>query len=224
VAGDAPPVPRNPAKPRVPARLDPATAADHDLVDEASFDLVGFAGLDLSGRAADAVRWERCRFDRTTLAATVLERAAFADCVVEHCDWANLGATKSSLSRVEVSLSRLTGLHWVDGALRDVTFRECRMDLATFRFTGFTRVAFVDCNLTRADFTNADLRGAAFTGCDLTAAQFAQAKADGARFTRCELAGAGSVASLRGAVISAADLVALSYTLAAALGITIDRT
>jgi uncharacterized protein YjbI with pentapeptide repeats len=218
-----------PKKPRVPPRLDPATA-DHELVDEASFDLVEFAGIDLAARSADGApsvdgaRFERCRFDRAALAGTVLERAAFADCAVEHSDWANLRATKSSLSRVDVSVSRLTGLHWVDGALRDVTFRECRMDLATFRFTGFARVAFVDCNLTRADFTNADLRGATFTGCDLTAAQFGQVKADGARFTRCELAGAGSVASLRGAVISAADLVALSYTLAAALGITIDRS
>jgi uncharacterized protein YjbI with pentapeptide repeats len=207
----------------VPARLDPATD-DQDLADEAAFDLAAFVDLDRSGRSADGARFNRCRFDRTALAGTTLERTAFADCVVGHSDWANLRATRSSLSRVEVSLSRLTGLHWVDGALRDVTFRECRMDLATFRFTGFTRVAFVDCNLTKADFTHADLRGASFTGCDLTAAQFAQVKADGARFTRCELAGAGSVASLRGAVISAADLVALSHTLAAALGITIDQS
>jgi uncharacterized protein YjbI with pentapeptide repeats len=113
-------------------------------------------------------------------------------------------------------------LQWVDGTLRDVTFRECRMDLATFRFTSFKDVAFVDCNLTRADFTNADLRGASFTGCDLSGAQFAQADCAGAWFSRCELGGIGSVTSLRGASVSAHDLAGLAHTLAAALDITID--
>jgi uncharacterized protein YjbI with pentapeptide repeats len=213
---------RPPLSPRLPARLEAAGVPEHDLADEATFAGLAFADVDLAGQGGDGMRFDGCRFSRATLAGAVLERTALADCVVGHCDWANLRATKSSLARVEVSLSRLTGLHWIDGALREVTFRECRMDLATFRFTGFTRVAFVDCNLTRADFTHADLRGASFTRCDLTAAQFAQVKADGTRFTRCELTGAGSVASLRGASISAADLVALSHTLASALGITID--
>jgi uncharacterized protein YjbI with pentapeptide repeats len=123
---------------------------------------------------------------------------------------------------VEVTASRLTGLHWIDGMLRDVTFRDCRMDLPVFRFTSFKDVAFFDCNLARVDFTNADLRGAHFTGCDLTGAQFAQADAQGARFTRCELAGLGSVTSLRGAVITGNDLVPLAHMLAAALGIVIE--
>ncbi|WP_166384705.1 pentapeptide repeat-containing protein [Catellatospora methionotrophica] len=202
--------------------MDTAVSPDHDLEDEATFRRLAFLDHDLNGQAADAAEFEQCRFTRTGLARTVLDRAMFTDCLVETSDWANLKATKSGLLRVEVSLGRLTGLHWVDGTLRDVTFRECRMDLATFRFTSFKDVAFIDCNLTRADFTNADLRGASFTGCDLSGAQFAQADCAGARFTRCELGGIGSVASLKGAVVSAHDLAGLAHTLAAALDITID--
>jgi uncharacterized protein YjbI with pentapeptide repeats len=178
--------------------------------------------IDRSDQSGDSVEFEQCRFSRAAFAGVAMERAAFTDCKVEHCDWANLRTKGSSMLRVDVSVSRLTGLHWIDGVLRDVAFRDCRMDLATFRFTSFKDVAFVDCNLTRADFTNADLRGAHFTGCDLTAAQFAQADAVGARFTRCDLTGLGSVASLKGAVISGHDLAALSHTLAQALGIVID--
>ncbi len=203
--------------------METAQSPDHDIEDEATFRRLAFLDLDLSGQAGDSVEFEQCRFTRTGLAGAVLERATFTDCLVETSDWANLKTVKSGLLRVEVSLARLTGLQWLDGSLRDVTFRECRTDLATFRFSSFKNVAFSDCNLTRADFTHADLRGASFTGCDLSGAQVAQADCNGARFTRCELSGVGSVTSLRGATVGAHDLAGLAYTLAGALDITIDE-
>ncbi len=76
--------------------------------------------------------------------------------------------------------------------------------------------------LTRADFQNADLTGARFVNCDLTGAQFSHAKMTGTRLTGCVLAHLGGVSSLAGATVSGADLVALTYTLAGALGINIE--
>src|SRR5690606_20701218 len=131
---------------------------------------------------------------------------------------------KSSMQRARIDSSRMTGLHWIDGSLRDVTVAECRADLAVFRFTDFRQVRFEDCNLTRADFANADLSGAQFVNCDLTGAQFSQATMTGARFRGCTLVGIGGVTSMEGAIIAGQDLVALSYTLAAALGIQIEDT
>jgi uncharacterized protein YjbI with pentapeptide repeats len=214
--------PRVPAKPRPPASLDPATVDEHSLEPESTFRRLGFEDIDLAGQDADSVEFEQCRFRRATLAGVVLDRSGFTDCLVENSDWANLRAAKATMVRVKLSTVRLTGLHWIDGALKDVSFHECRMDLAMFRFTSFKDVAFVDCNLSRVDFTNADLRGAQFTGCDLTGAQFAQADCAGTRFTRCDLAGVGNVTNLKGATLSAQDLVALSYVFAGALGITIE--
>jgi uncharacterized protein YjbI with pentapeptide repeats len=207
-------------KPRIPATLEPATGAD--LVDEAALRRLEFADLDLTGHTADAAEFDQCRFTRTTLSASALERASFTDCLVDHCDWANLRAVRASLVRTEITGSRLTGLQWVDGHLRHGRWQDCRLDLAVFRFSRFTTVEFIDCTLIRADFTHADLRGAHFVGCDLTAAQFAGANAVGARFTRCELAGLGSVASLAGATIADTDLTVLARALAGALGIVID--
>jgi uncharacterized protein YjbI with pentapeptide repeats len=213
---------RPPARPRPPATIQLATPGDHDLANEATFRQLAFTDMDQSGREADSVEFDRCRFTRAVFAGTMLDRATFTDCLVENSDWANLRATKSGMQRVKLATVRLTGLHWIDGALRDVTFHDCRMDLATLRFTTFKAVAFTDCNLARADFSHADLRGAEFTGCDLTGAQFAQANCAGTRFTRCELAGVGTVTSLAGATVSVTDLAALSYALAGALGIVIE--
>jgi uncharacterized protein YjbI with pentapeptide repeats len=216
--------PRVPAKPRPPAALDRAAVEDHSIEDESTFRRIGFVDIDLSGQSGRSVEFEQCRFVHATLARVTLERADFADCRIETSDWANLRATASSLIRVECTGVRLTGLAWTDGTLRDVTFRECRMDLAGFRFTSCKDVAFIDCNLTGVDFTNADLRGTTFTGCDLTRADFAHADATGARFTRCDLADVSNVAQLKGATVSTHDLATLTHALAGALGITVDPT
>jgi hypothetical protein len=44
---------------------------------------------------------------------------------------------------------------------------------------------------------------------------------EGTRFTQCTLVDIGGVTSWHGAIVRSDDLVTLSYTLAAALGITI---
>lgn len=213
---------RAPVEPKRPASLDLATVEEHDLDHEATFRRLGFVDLDLSGRSADAVEFEQCRLRGTDLSGATLDGAKFSDCLVESSNLANLRVEKSTLLRVRVSTARMTGVHWVNGSLRDVTFSQCRLDLASFRFSNFRHVVFEGCNLSRADFTNADLGGVRFTDCDLTGAQFSHAKLPGTRFVNCSLAGIGGVTSLAGAIVARADLIALSYTLAGALGIRIE--
>jgi len=195
---------------------------DHDLESEAEYSRLGFVDIDLSGRVAESVRFEQCKFTGVDLSGSTLSQATLSDCHFGRSNLANLRAEKSSLHRVELSVLRMTGFTWVDGLLRDVRFNECRLDLSSFRFTEATGVVFEDCNLTRADFSHADLGGAQFLGCDLTGAQFSGAEMAGARFANCTLIDIGGVTSWSGAIVRADDLVALSYTLATALGIVID--
>jgi uncharacterized protein YjbI with pentapeptide repeats len=212
---------RMPMEPRPSPSMRPATTESGDLEDESTFHRQEF-NLDLSDRAAESVEFEQCRFKGTDLARTSLDRAAFSDCTFESSNLANLHARRSSMLRVRLDAVRMTGLSWVDGVLRDVTVSGCRADLSSFRFTGFHHVVFDRCNLTRADFQNADLTGAWFTNCDLTRAQFSQAKLAGTRFTGCTLLEIGGVTSFDGAIVASHDLVGLSYTLAAALGIRLE--
>jgi uncharacterized protein YjbI with pentapeptide repeats len=116
----------------------------------------------------------------------------------------------------------MTGLSLIDDDLRDMTFSGCRIDLSSFRSTKFDDVVFTDCRMEQADFTEADLRGVRFEGCDLTGAQFTGAQMTGARLSRCDLTGIGGVTSMRGAIVTSSDAVALAFILAGALGITIE--
>lgn len=215
------PRPRAPAGPRLPPSLTEATLAEHDLADEATLFQLAVA-LDLSGRTARLVEIEQCRFQDADLSGTTLTRARLRDCAVTRANLANLHAEQSSLVRGQLSGSRLTGLHWVGGSLREVRISQCRADLAVFRFSNFRQVRFERCNLTRADFQDAELGGAEFVDCDLSGAQFSSARMRGTRFHGCVLSGIGGVGSFDGAVIAAADLLALSYPMAAALGIQVE--
>ncbi len=210
-----------PNQPKLPRSLEPAVLPGDALEDEARFYRLDFADLALHGQAVE-VEFEECRFAGTSLAQAELTHASFLDCAVTSGDWANLRARDSRMVRVEVARSRLTGSHWINGVLREVAFRDCRMDLSAFRFTSCKNVEFADCDLSHVDFASADLRGARFVDCDLTGAQLTNADADGTRFTRCDLTGLTGVQSLKGAVISTTDLAALTHTLAAALGIVLD--
>jgi uncharacterized protein YjbI with pentapeptide repeats len=208
--------------PRLPGALSPAAFPLHDLSDGAVLLALEYAAADLAGRDAAAVEIDQCRFRSTALTGSELDRAVISDCVFESCDLANIRAKDCGLLRVAVSGSRMTGLSWAGGGVRETAFSNCRMDLVSFRFSTFKRAVFTDCRLTQADFTAADLRGARFERCDLSGAQFSQAQMTGTRFTGCTLDGINGVTSMRGAIVAGADALALSYSLASALGISIE--
>lgn len=212
---------RRPGTPDLPRSLEPATVEDHDLEDDALFRSLSFE-IDLPGREAELVEFEGCRFHRADLSGTSLSQARFTDCVLDHTNLANLRADKSSMLRVRLSACRMTGLHWGGGTLRELEVADCRADLSVFRFSGFRDVVFAGCNLTRADFQNADLTGAQFLDCDLTGAQFSHANLAGTRFRNCVLAGIGGITSFAGAILADQDLISLSHTLAAGLGIRLE--
>jgi len=216
------PAPRAPKAPRLPVALPAAVLPDHDLAPEGDHRRLHYADLDLSGRDAPLASLTECRFTGTDLSGTALDRARLTDCVFDGGNLANVRAGRAAMLRARLSTLRMTGFTWVDSLAREVTFTECRIDLSNWRFSRFTAVVFDRCNLTRADFSGADLSGARFVGCDLTGTQFSNATMTGTRIAGCTLVDVGGITSWAGAVVQGQDLVALSYTLAAALGIRID--
>jgi uncharacterized protein YjbI with pentapeptide repeats len=213
---------RQPVSPKLSASLSPARLPNDDLGDDAVYLSLEFENIDLADRSAASVEIDQCRFKAVNLARTELDRAVISDAVFVSCDLANLRARGCSLVRVSLASSRMTGMSWVEGAVHEATFEGCRMDLASFRFSSVKSVVFADCKLMQADFAEADLRGARFERCDLTGAQFSKAQMEGTRFADCTLDGIGGVLSLSGVIMTSGDALGLAYTLASALGITIE--
>jgi len=213
---------REPAAPDLPAELPAADLAGHDLEDGGVYELLAFDEFDLSGREAAGAEIEACRYANVNLSQVKLRRGLVRDVTFERCDLANLSALDGSFTRVVISSCRMTGVSLLDNHLRDVTFTGCRIDLSSFRVSKFDDVVFTDCRMEQADFADADLRGARFVGCTLSGAQFSGARMTGTRFARCEMTGINGVTSMRGAIVTTTDAVALAAILAGALGITIE--
>jgi uncharacterized protein YjbI with pentapeptide repeats len=106
--------------------------------------------------------------------------------------------------------------------LEDATFENCKLDLANFRFTKFKNVRFVDCILDKADFYQSELKSVVFERCTLNETEFSQAKFDKADFRTSDIAGIKGVESMKGAIISSAQLIYIAPLLVAQLGIIVE--
>lgn len=214
-----------PDQPRLPGSLTPLEPEPGpDDLDGASWYQVSLEGVDLSGARAEEAEIEQCRLLRVALAGAGIRRLTIVDSVIDHGDWANATFESCGFRRVHIKESRMTGVCFIDGMVRDVEFRDNKLDLANWRANTFTNVHFVQCDLAGADFSGADLRGVVFTGCGLGGAQFSNVKASGALFMDCDLAGIGGIGSLAGATIRSGDLLALTGLLARELDLTIEAT
>lgn len=216
---------REPRPPVLPKTLTAAAAADLALAHDGKYLSLSYGADTVTGGDDEAVEdteFERCRFDRTSLAGVRLQRAGFADVELSGCDLANARLFNSRMFNAQALNCRMTGMVFTEGGMRDVRFEGCRADMANFRFAHLRSVLFTDCNFTEANFQNAELHDVRFEGCRLTAAQFSGATMkSGVRFSGCELAGIAGIQSLSGATVAAADAMALLDVLAAEIGITI---
>jgi uncharacterized protein YjbI with pentapeptide repeats len=214
--------PEEPLAPKIPASLSPAVLPGHGIEDDRTYRSMEFTGADLASHPVDAVDFEGCRFADVRFSGAGMRRAGFSDVEMERCDLSNMEADTSAMHRARVSASRLTGMTWSECTFRDVVFDDCRADLAGFRFSTFKHAVFRDCTMIEANFQNADLRGTRFERCDLTGTQFSNAQMEGARFVDCTLLRIGGVLSLRGVTVTSRDAQGLVYSLASAMGITIE--
>ncbi len=208
----------SPRPPGLPAELpEQAFAA---LTPELVVEEVAVADADLSNATAPGVALRRVRLRSTRLAGGELDGLELSDAELHGCDLANLRTGRhGGLLRVCARVCRMTGFAMADGVVRDVTFDNCRIDLASFGGCRLQRVRFVDCTLAQTDFLEAELDGVAFHGCDLTATDLR-----GARLRRCELRdnrleGLRGVEALRGAAMPWVDIVGAAGLWAQALGI-----
>jgi uncharacterized protein YjbI with pentapeptide repeats len=213
---------REPAAPDISDDLTEASLPEAGLANGVVQAGLSVSDVDLSGGQAAGAELDQCRYTTVNFGNVQMRRAMIRDVEFERCDLANLLARDSSLIRVAVRASRMTGAALLATTVRDVTFRDCRIDLASFAASKFADVTFTNCRLDQANFGDADLSGVQFNGCGLAGAQFSGATLTGARFSGCDLTGIAGVTNLRGAIITTSDALTLARIFAEALEITIE--
>jgi uncharacterized protein YjbI with pentapeptide repeats len=155
------------------------------------------------------------------LSGRTIKGLKLTDVAIERGNFANLVAPEPSLRRVTVAGARMTGVQWTRGSITDVSFRDCRIDLATFAGTTFERVTFEGCMLQQAEFREALLRSVRFEHCDLTEADLTGLRIDGCELRSCTLDGLAGAERLRGAAMPWGDVVGHAGLFATTLGIRV---
>jgi len=159
------------------------------------------------------VRIDRCAWSSVTLGDPKANGLRMHDAYIKNSDLANIVLTGSSLERVEITSTRLTGATCTEAQLKSVLFRECNLELALLRMARLQHCVFEKCNLADADFYSADLSGAIFRDCDLSRADLSHAKLTGADIRGCRLDGLRGTPDTMDGLLLDPDQAALLITL-----------
>ena len=211
----------DPEPPRIPEDLEPA-ALDPAVVESGDeWRRVRLTDVEAPELAMPSLRFEEARLERVDHGSGRLAHLALSDVELDGCNLANADVRGGSAWRTRIVRSRLTGLSWTEGMVRDTVLSDCRVDLSSFAETRLDQVVFERCLLMQADFQEASLRAVRFVDCDLTELDVTKAS-----FARCELRGCTidgmrGAERLRGIAMPWEDIVASAGTFAAAVGVTV---
>jgi uncharacterized protein YjbI with pentapeptide repeats len=209
----------SPDPPELPPSLTPLVLDTDAAADGESWSEVLMAGSALAGVDARALGFVEARLEAVDLSGARLANLFLSDCELLRCNLANAVVRNGSMRRVACEGGRLTGFSFSAGGARDVSFHDCRADMASFEGSRLERIAFSGCDLREADFRQARLTSVAFSGCDLTGADISGARFEDCSMAGCTLDGMRGVDRLRGVAMPWADILAAAGVFAGELGV-----
>ena len=210
-----------PAVPDLPDELEPAAIDPAAVEGGSTWSRMRLEGDIAPELAAPGVTFEQSRLERVDLGGGRLAHLSLSDVELEGCNLANADVRGGSAWRTRIVRSRLTGVAWHEGLIRDTVVSDCRIDLSSFGATRLDQVVFERCLLMQVDLQEASLRRVRFVDCDLTEADVADARFEGCELRGCTIDGMRGAERLRGVAMPWEDIVASVGTFAAAVGVAV---
>jgi len=159
---------------------------------------------------------DNCHFKRCNFGKIKGTNIKINNTLIEDSDLSNLNLDRILLDSVDFVGCRMTGFIAINSSIRDATFKNCKLNLAQFRFSHLKNIIFENCILEEADFYNADINNVIFRECNLIKAEMSKTKLFETDFRTSNIAGMNiGIESLKGAVISSTQLIDLSWILGA---------
>jgi len=202
-----------PIAPRIPSKL---PVWEGTVEDDLEIDGVHVVDVDF----ADVTRMtiSISRILRSSLTGLGLDRFEMSDGVGERVEGAALRTYKPRFLRVCMTDCRFTGAEFAEGNFEDCVFRNVKFDEVGFRFAVLKRVRFENCVLRQADFTKTTLTDVVFEDCILDEAIFTSAICKAVDVSTENLTHVHGLLGLKGASISAEQLIQLAPLFASELG------
>lgn len=193
------------------------------IFSEAKIENAILSNLDYTELKAKNASFEESVIERSHFVAAKLEKLSFMDVEAKASDFSAALCSDSSLVRVHFIGCRMIGVDFNRSVIKDVIFKDCKLDMANFRFAKLTRVRFMKCTFIDADFQAAEIREVAFDNCHLEKVEFGQCKIKQVDVRGSQLYDIKGWQSLRGLIINSTQLVTIAPQLAAELGLIIEE-
>ena len=174
-------------------------------------------GVELEGLVVDELVWTgRRRLDASSATGLMVgdwtaRGCGFTESVLERTQVRTLSARGSGWRAMQVRNSRLGFAELCDSELRAVHFENCKIGYLNLRDAHLSDVCFVDCILEDVDLIRASALRIAFPGSRITRLDVTSAKLKDFDLRGAQLSGLEGLAGLRGATISADQLLSLIH-------------
>jgi uncharacterized protein YjbI with pentapeptide repeats len=197
------------------------TPHDGELGPGETYDCAHFDQLTLDAPDASGSQFLECAFTRVSVQDGRLRRAHFTDTWLHDVRLIATSLAETSWMGVTFAGGVGAGVEAFGSQLRRVTLRGCKLDSVNLREAALTDVTFDTCVLQDVDFSGAALTRTAFPGCRLSGTDFSRARMDTVDLRDAELGITIDPASLRGAIVTPAQLAEMAPLLAGSMGIVV---
>ncbi len=179
---------------------------------------------DAVGVLAKALAIDSSHIVRTDISQAKISGFSLSNSLIEDSTLIASQFANASWHVVEVKNSRCSGLQLHESLLKNVVFKNCKLDLTNFRFSSLTNVLFDSCVVTEMDFYNATLKDVSLVNCEIENVEFTGAKMKNVDLTESSIISFRGFSSLKGMSINNEQLISLAPYFAQELGITVTES
>jgi hypothetical protein len=175
----------------------------------------------LSLDGCDTLDIENSTFDGVTFVGPYMPRISALRTTLVQCDLS--GQRFAALRNVRFVDCKLVGADFSGSDLLDVSFERCVLSLTNFRMVKLRRVQFTGCTLHDVDAYDLDAEDVGFAGSDLERVNMDRLRARRVDLRGTRRLGLEHFGALNGCLITRDQVIELTYPLAFAAGLDIER-
>ncbi|MFD7262343.1 pentapeptide repeat-containing protein [Streptomyces sp. NPDC059874] len=200
-------------------RLEPFTG---EIEREGTYEWLHFDGSVFEDVQAGSAQFGESTFSSATFARGRYRRSRFDDVWMHAVRMVGTDLAETTWLDSECTAGVFAGTEIHVSEIHRTLFHQCKFDSVNLRGATLKDVAFVDCLLRDVDFGGATLTGVSFPGSTLDTARFDKATVTGVDLSEALALGiASGIEALKGATISAVQLLDLAPALARHIGLTV---
>ena len=198
-----------------------APFAGTELEADGDYEAVDFVDRDFAGQAAADAAFLGCRIERCRLDGLSMPRVRIAECLLAEVHAVSLDVSDSTWRDSLVTDGRLGVMTATGATWRGVRLRGGKLNFVDLRAARLTDVVFEACVIGELDLADAELRSVCFVASTVDEMNVAGAKLSAVDLSGATLGVLRGIGSLRGAIVSEAQLLDLAPLLAEHVGLEV---